>query len=47
MLQSKAGVENIDYLAQKEALGSFDEDGVPMADRFVEIRKRFDAAMEK
>ena len=45
MLQSKAGVENIDYGAQKEALASFDEDGVPMADRFTEIRKRFDEAV--
>ena len=44
MLQSKAGVENIDYLAQKEALASFDEDGVAMADRFTEIRRRFDEA---
>ncbi|GMQ92799.1 MAG: hypothetical protein BMS9Abin12_0276 [Acidimicrobiia bacterium] len=44
MLQSKAGVENLDYLAQKEALTSFDEDGVAMVDRFVEIRKRFDEA---
>jgi pyruvate-ferredoxin/flavodoxin oxidoreductase len=44
MLQSKAGVENIDYIAQKQALASFDEDGVAMADRFVEIRKRFDEA---
>jgi len=45
MLQSKAGVTNIDYLAQKEALASFDEDGVAMADRFVEIRDRFDKAL--
>jgi pyruvate-ferredoxin/flavodoxin oxidoreductase len=44
MLQSKAGVTNLDYLAQKEALTSFDEDQVPMADRFVEIRERFDKA---
>jgi len=46
MLQSKAGAENIDYIAQKEALASFDEDGVTMADRFTEIRKRFDEAMD-
>ena len=46
MLQSKAGVENLDYAAQKEALASFDEDGVPMANRFVEIRRRFDEAFE-
>lgn len=45
MLQSSAGVENIDYLAQKEALASFDEDGVAMADRFTEIRRRFDDAL--
>lgn len=45
MLQSKAGVDSIDYAAQKEALASFDEDGVAMADRFTEIRKRFDAAL--
>ena len=45
MLQSKAGVTNIDYLAQKEALASFEEDGVPMVDRFVEIRDRFDKAL--
>jgi len=45
MLQSKAGVENIDYIAQKEALASFEEDEVPHADRFVEIRKRFDEAL--
>ena len=45
MLQSKAGVTNIDYLAQKEAIASFDEDGVAMADRFVEIRDRFDKAL--
>jgi pyruvate-ferredoxin/flavodoxin oxidoreductase len=45
MLQSKAGVTNLDYLAQKEALASFDEDEVPMADRFVEIRERFDKAL--
>jgi pyruvate-ferredoxin/flavodoxin oxidoreductase len=45
LLQSKAGVENIDYVAQKEALASFDEDGVPMADRFTEIRNRFDKAL--
>ena len=45
MLQSNAGVENIDYIAQKEALASFDEDGVPMADRFTEIRTRFDEAL--
>jgi pyruvate-ferredoxin/flavodoxin oxidoreductase len=45
MLQSKAGVENIDYVAQKEALASFDEDDVAMADRFTEIRKRFDEAL--
>ncbi|MEN8041598.1 MAG: 2-oxoacid:acceptor oxidoreductase family protein, partial [Actinomycetota bacterium] len=41
MLQSKAGVDSIDYVAQKEALASFDEDGVAMADRFAEMRKRF------
>ena len=45
MLQSKAGVTNLDYLAQKEALASFEEDGVTMADRFVEIRERFDKAL--
>jgi pyruvate-ferredoxin/flavodoxin oxidoreductase len=45
MLQSKAGVTNIDYLAQKEALASFDEDEIAMADRFVEIRSRFDKAL--
>jgi pyruvate-ferredoxin/flavodoxin oxidoreductase len=45
MLQSKAGVTNIDYLAQKEALASFEEDSVPMADRFIEIRDRFDKAL--
>jgi len=45
MLQSKAGVKNVDYLAQKLALESFDEDGVPMAERFVEIRERFDKAL--
>ncbi len=45
MLQSKAGVTNIDYLAQKEALESFDADGVAMADRFVEIRERFDKVL--
>jgi len=45
MLQSKAGVTNLDYLAQKEALASFEEDAVPMADRFVEIRERFDKAL--
>jgi pyruvate-ferredoxin/flavodoxin oxidoreductase len=44
MLQSKAGVENLDYIAQRKALASFEEDGVPMAERFVEIRKRFDEA---
>jgi pyruvate-ferredoxin/flavodoxin oxidoreductase len=46
MLQSKAGVENLDYAAQKEALASFEEDGVAMADRFTEIRKRFDNAFD-
>lgn len=45
MLQSKAGIENIDYLAQKDALASFDEDNVPMSDRFGEMRSRFDAAL--
>ncbi len=45
MLQSKAGVANIDYLAQREALESFDADDVPMADRFIEIRERFDKAL--
>ena len=45
LLQSKAGVENIDYIAQKEALASFDDDAIPMADRFTEIRKRFDKAV--
>jgi len=46
MLQSKAGVENLDYIAQKQALESFDDDGVAMADRFVEIRRRFDEALD-
>lgn len=46
MLQSKAGIENLDYIAQKEALVSFEEDGVPMADRITEIRRRFDEAFE-
>jgi pyruvate-ferredoxin/flavodoxin oxidoreductase len=45
MLQSKAGVTNKDYLAQKEALASFEEDGVTRADRFIEIRERFDKAL--
>jgi pyruvate-ferredoxin/flavodoxin oxidoreductase len=45
MLQSKAGVTNVDYLAQTEALSSFDEDAVPMADRFIEVRERFDKAL--
>ncbi len=45
MLQSKAGITNIDYLAQKEALESFDTDGVSMASRFIEIRERFDKAL--
>ncbi len=45
MLQSKAGVTNVDYLAQTKALESFDEDGVAMADRFIEIRERFDKAL--
>jgi pyruvate-ferredoxin/flavodoxin oxidoreductase len=45
MLQSRAGIENIDYLAQKEALASMDADEVPLAERFVEIRRRFDAAL--
>jgi pyruvate-ferredoxin/flavodoxin oxidoreductase len=45
MLQSKAGVTNIDYLAQKDALASFEEDDVTMADRFVEIRDRYDKAL--
>ncbi|MCL1593752.1 MAG: 2-oxoacid:acceptor oxidoreductase family protein [Actinomycetia bacterium] len=45
MLQSKAGVTNIDYLAQKQALEAFDEDGVTMADRFGAIRERFDKAL--
>ena len=45
MLQSKAGVENIDYIAQKEALASFEEDEVAVADRFPEIRRRFDEAL--
>ncbi|MCL1598864.1 MAG: 2-oxoacid:acceptor oxidoreductase family protein [Actinomycetia bacterium] len=45
MLQSQAGVTNIDYLAQKEALDSYDADGVAMANRFVEIRERFDKAL--
>jgi pyruvate-ferredoxin/flavodoxin oxidoreductase len=42
MLQSKAGVTNIDYLAQKAALTSFEEDDVPMSDRIPRIRERFD-----
>ncbi len=45
MLQSKAGITNIDYEAQKTALASFDEDEVPSADRFAEIRRRFDTAL--
>jgi pyruvate-ferredoxin/flavodoxin oxidoreductase len=45
MLQSKAGVVNVDYLAQKDALASFEDDGVTMADRFIEIRERFDKAL--
>ncbi len=45
LLQSKAGVTNIDYLAQKQALDSFDEDQVPMENRFVEIRDRVDKAL--
>ena len=45
MLQSKAGVANLDYLAQREALASFDEDGVPMANRFVEIGERVEKAL--
>jgi len=36
---------NIDYLAQKDALASFEDDGVTMADRFVEIRDRYDKAL--
>ncbi|MEZ5175450.1 MAG: 2-oxoacid:acceptor oxidoreductase family protein [Acidimicrobiia bacterium] len=42
MLQSKAGVTNTDYEAQKRALASFDDDAVPLANRFTEIRVRFD-----
>ncbi len=45
MLQSKAGVTNIDYLAQNEALASFEEDEVPMSERFTGIRSRFDKAL--
>jgi len=45
MLQSKAGITNIDYLAQNEALASFQEDEVPMSDRFAGIRARFDTAL--
>jgi len=45
MLQSKAGVTNIDYLAQKQALAAFDEDGITMSDRFGAIRERFDKAL--
>ena len=45
LLQSKAGVTNIDYLAQTEALASYEEDAVTMADRFIEIRERFDKAL--
>ncbi|MCZ7533893.1 MAG: 2-oxoacid:acceptor oxidoreductase family protein [Acidimicrobiia bacterium] len=45
MLQSNAGITNVDYEAQKVALASFDEDDVPFDDRFTEIRKRFDAAL--
>jgi pyruvate-ferredoxin/flavodoxin oxidoreductase len=45
LLQSKAGVTNIDYLAQTEALASYEEDAVPMVDRFIEIRERFDKAL--
>ena len=42
MLQSKAGVTNIDYLAQNAALATFEEDEVPMSDRIPSIRERFD-----
>ena len=45
MLQSKAGVENIDYVAQKQALASFEEDDVPHASRIEGIRTRFDSAL--
>jgi len=45
MLQSEAGIDNVDYVAQKQALESFDEDGVSMADRIPEIRRRFDEAL--
>ncbi|MFV2001027.1 MAG: 2-oxoacid:acceptor oxidoreductase family protein, partial [Acidimicrobiia bacterium] len=45
MLQSKAGVTNIDYVAQRQALEAFDEDGITMSDRFGAIRERFDKAL--
>lgn len=45
MLQSKAGVTNIDYLAQKQALASFEEDDVAMENRFEEIRDRVEKAL--
>jgi pyruvate-ferredoxin/flavodoxin oxidoreductase len=45
MLQSKAGVVNIDYIAQKAALASFEEDDVPHASRIEGIRTRFDRAL--
>jgi hypothetical protein len=33
-------------IVQTQALASFDEDGVAMADGFAEIRKRFDEAFD-
>jgi len=45
MLQSKAGVTNKDYLAQKSLLKKADEGKIPLADLKTRTRELFDAEL--
>jgi pyruvate-ferredoxin/flavodoxin oxidoreductase len=47
MLQSKAGVVNKDYLAQKALLKKIDAGEIPLADAQGKTRELFDAEIAK
>jgi len=45
MLQSKAGVTNRDYLAQKALLAKIDKGEIPLADAKAKVRDLFSAEL--